>query len=229
MEKLKNVKNNGLQSFNPSTPQLFKDSAIREMLRRRHAAVPPLSEDFEEKLFSAYKQRKKERLALTSNTRVSHSRRKLILWPSIAAAATVALLLMLRMFLPMPEGESRMRGGGGSLPESSSPLAQVHTSSVKDITAPIEPTSSVSSLSEVSPKKKHKTHKRKSRVITQEEVTDNTVAVASEYNAEEQSLQVATRGTVALNGHLNDIRQKVRDDVPFYNLAMANVNNELYD
>ena len=43
-----------LQSFNPSTPQLFKDSAIREMLRRRHAAVPPLSDSFEEKLFAAY-------------------------------------------------------------------------------------------------------------------------------------------------------------------------------
>ena len=73
----------------------FKDPAIREMLRRRHAAVPPLSDDFEEKLFVAYEQRKKERLALTSNTRASHSRRELILWPSIAAAATVALLLML--------------------------------------------------------------------------------------------------------------------------------------
>lgn len=208
----------------------FKDPAIREMLRRRHAAVPPLSDSFEEKLFAAYEQRK--RLQKRRNVR------RLTLWPSIAAAATVALLLTLRMFLPLPEPEkkwpdlqskSRMRGGGGSLPESSSPLAQVHTSSVKDITAPIEPTSSVSSLSEVSPKKKHKTHKRKSRVITQEEVTDNTVAVASEYNAEEQSLQVATRGTVALSSHLNDIRQKVRDDVPFYNLAMANVNNELYD
>lgn len=73
----------------------FKDSAIREMLRRRHAAVPPLSDDFEEKLFSAYEQRKKEQLALTSHTRVPHSRRHLILWPSIAAAATVALLLTL--------------------------------------------------------------------------------------------------------------------------------------
>lgn len=75
-----------LQSFNPSTPQLFKDSAIREMLRRRHAAVPPLSEDFEEKLFAAYEQRK--RLQKRRNVR------RLILWPSIAAAATVALLLV---------------------------------------------------------------------------------------------------------------------------------------
>ena len=84
MEKLKNEKNNGFQSFNPSTPQLFKDSAIREMLRRRHAAVPPLSDSFEEKLFAAYERQQRQ-----------HKMRRLIIWPSIATAATVALLLTL--------------------------------------------------------------------------------------------------------------------------------------
>ena len=64
----------------------FKDPAIREMLRRRHAAVPPLSDDFEEKLFAAYEQRK--RLQKRRNVR------RLSLWPSMAAAATVALLLV---------------------------------------------------------------------------------------------------------------------------------------
>ena len=192
MEKLKNEKNNGLQSFNPSTPQLFKDSAIREMLRRRHAAVPPLSDSFEEKLFAAYEQRKKEQLALTSHTRVPHSRRHLILWPSIAAAATVALLLTFRMFLPMPEGESRMRGGGGSLPESSSQMAQVPTPSVNIISSPKEPISPPPSLSEASSKEKHKTHRKTSRVITQEEVTDNSIATASEEKTEEHNIAVAS-------------------------------------
>jgi hypothetical protein len=177
MEKLKNGKNNGLQSFNPSTPQLFKDSAIREMLRRRHAAVPPLSDDFEEKLFSAYEQRKKEQLALTSHTRVPHSRRHLILWPSIAAAATVALLLTLH-FTRQPVGESQM--------------AQLPTSSVKDITAPIEKASPAPILSEASPKEGHKTCKRKNRVISQEEVTDNSIATASEEKTEEHNIAVAS-------------------------------------
>ena len=71
------------------------------MLRRRHAAVPPLSDDFEEKLFSAYEQRKKEQLALTSHTRVPHSRRHLILWPSIAAAAVGVLLLTFSQSAPV--------------------------------------------------------------------------------------------------------------------------------
>lgn len=169
MEKLKNGKNNGLQSFNPSTPQLFKDSAIREMLRRRHAAVPPLSDDFEEKLFAAYEQRK--RLQKRRNVR------RLILWPSIAAAATVALLLTL-CFIRQPVNESQM--------------AQLPTSSVKDITAPIEKTSPAPSLSEASPKEEHKTYKRKNRVITQEEVTENTIPTASEEKTEEHNIAVAS-------------------------------------
>jgi len=177
MEKLKNEKNNGLQSFNPSTPQLFKDSAIREMLRRRHAAVPPLSDSFEEKLFSAYEQRKKEQLALTSHTRVPHSRRHLILWPSIAAAATVALLLTLH-FTRQPVSESQM--------------AQVPTPSVNIISSPKEPISPTPSLSEASSKEKHKTHRKTSRVITQEEVTDNSIATASEEKTEEHNIAVAS-------------------------------------
>ena len=179
----------------------FKDPAIREMLRRKHAAVPPLSDNFEEKLFAAYEQRKKEQLALTSHTRVPHSRRHLILWPSIAAAATVALLLTFRMFLPLPEPEkkwpdlqskSHSWGGDGSLPESSSQMAQLPTSSVKDITAPIEKASPTPSLSEASSKEKHKTHRKTSRVITQEEVTDNSIATASEEKTEEHNIAVAS-------------------------------------
>lgn len=64
--------------------QTFKDPAIREMLRRRHAAVPPLSDSFEEKLFAAYERQQRQ-----------HKMRRLIIWPSIAAAAIVALLLTL--------------------------------------------------------------------------------------------------------------------------------------
>ena len=65
--------------------QAFKDTAIREALRRRHAAVPPLPEDFDEKVLAAYERQKKEQ----------HSRLKLILWPSIAAAACIAIAFLL--------------------------------------------------------------------------------------------------------------------------------------
>ena len=107
-------------------------------------------------------------------------------------------------------------------------MAQVPTSSVKDVTTPIEKASPVLNLSEASPKKEHKTHKKKSRVITQEEVTDNSIASTSEENIEE-SLAVVTKGTVALSSHLNEIRQRVRENVPSYNLAIAEVKNNLYD
>ena len=65
--------------------QAFKDTAIREALRRRHATVPLLPEDFDEKVLAAYERQKKEQ----------HSRLKLILWPSIAAAACIAIAFLL--------------------------------------------------------------------------------------------------------------------------------------
>lgn len=100
MEKLKNKKNNGLQSFSPSTPQLFKDSAIREMLRRRHAAVPPLSDSFEEKLFAAYEQRhRSHKSGVPMPNRPLTVRR--FLWPSIAAAAVGVLLLTFSQSAPV--------------------------------------------------------------------------------------------------------------------------------
>lgn len=159
MEKLKNGKNNGLQSFNPSTPQLFKDSAIREMLRRRHAAVPPLSDGFEEKLLAAYERQ--------------HKMRRLIIWPSIATAATVALLLTLHF---------------AKQPVSTTQLAKTQPPSVNIIVSPKEPSAPTHILSEASSKEKPKTHKRETRVTTQKGVTDNSTATAVEENTEEQHL-----------------------------------------
>ena len=212
MEKLKNGKKEVLQpfnplilqSFNPSTPQLFKDSAIREMLRRRHAAVPPLSDGFEEKLFAAYERQQRQ-----------HKMRRLIIWPSIATAAAAAVLLLMLHFAKQPV--------------STTQLAKTQPPSVNIIVSPKEPSAPTYILSEASPKEEHKTYKRKKRVITQEEVTENTIPTASEEKTEEQHLTGTTRGTVALNGHLNDIRQKVRENVPTYDLAMDNIQKYYYD
>ena len=62
----------------------FSDTDIREALRRHFAAMPPLSDDFNDKLFAALNRKKRQR-----------KMRRLIIWPSIAAAAIVALLLTL--------------------------------------------------------------------------------------------------------------------------------------
>ena len=78
--------------------QTFKDTAIREMLRRRHAAVLPLSKDFEEKLFAAYEQRQQQ--MPTPHNHASRSYRKFILWLSVAAAAAVVLLLGIDLLTP---------------------------------------------------------------------------------------------------------------------------------
>ena len=145
----------------------FRDPALREALRRLYSTPPQLPADFADKFHEAAMQQYWRRRNV----------RRLVLWPSIAAAATVALLLTLH-FTRQPVGESQM--------------AQLPTSSVKDITAPIEKASPAPILSEASPKEGHKTCKRKNRVISQEEVTDNSIATASEEKTEEHNLAVAS-------------------------------------
>ena len=67
--------------------ETFKDTAIREALRRIHANVPPLSDDFDEKLFAKLEQRRRQRRI-----------RRLVLWPSIAAAAVAACIAIAFVF-----------------------------------------------------------------------------------------------------------------------------------
>ena len=143
--------------------QTFKDPAIREMLRRRHAAVPPLSDSFEEKLFAAYERQQRQ-----------HKMRRLIIWPSIATAAAAAVLLLMLHFAKQPV--------------STTQLAKTQPPSVNIIVSPKEPSAPTHILSEASSKEKHKTHRKTSRVITQKEVTDNSTATAVEENTEEQHL-----------------------------------------
>ena len=66
--------------------QAFQDTGLREALRRRQAAMPPLPDDFDAKVLAAYEQQQRRRKV-----------RRLIVWPSIAAAATIALLLVLNL------------------------------------------------------------------------------------------------------------------------------------
>ena len=60
----------------------FKDPLIREALRQIRANVPPLSDDFNEKLFAKLEQRRRQRRI-----------RRLVLWPSIAAAVAARIAI----------------------------------------------------------------------------------------------------------------------------------------
>ena len=73
--------------------QYFKDQNIREALRRIQATLPPPSEDFDERVLAAY-------ASLQQQRRRSRTRR-LIIWPSIAAAAVGVLLLTFSQSAPV--------------------------------------------------------------------------------------------------------------------------------
>ena len=73
--------------------QYFKDQNIREALRRIQATLPPPSEDFDERVLAAYANQQLQR-------RRSRTRR-LIFWPSIAAAAVGVLLLTFSQSAPV--------------------------------------------------------------------------------------------------------------------------------
>ena len=64
--------------------QTFRDTGLREALRRRQAAMPPLPDDFDARVLAACERRQRHRNV-----------RRLIVWPSIAAAACVAIAFVL--------------------------------------------------------------------------------------------------------------------------------------
>ena len=179
----------------------FTETDLREALRQLFPNPPQLPDDFAQRIYEAAQRQKHRRNV-----------RRLILWPSIAAAATVALLLVLHI---------------AKQPTNTMQLAKTQLPSINIISSPKEPTSPAPSLSEASPKKKHKTHNRKSKVIAQEEVTDNSVATAVEENVEEKSLAVVTKGTVVISSHINEIRQRMRENRSSYDLALTSLNIDM--
>jgi hypothetical protein len=189
----------------------FSDTDIREALRRHFAAMPPLSDDFNDKLFAALNRKKRQR-----------KMRRLIIWPSIAAAATVALLLTL---LPASEPQDRPQ------------LAKVQNPRM--ITDDLE---KVDSPSDKEPQDigearrgKGKTsgfrqsqRKRKSadETLQAEEAASNSASASSTSDIAERSL--AEENSLPLSRHRDDMRSRIRKEFDTPSLTM-NSQNHVYE
>ena len=187
----------------------FSDTDIREALRRHYAALPSLSDDFNEKLFAALNRKKRQR-----------KMRRLIIWPSIAAAATVALLLTL---LPASESQDRPQ------------LAKVQNPRM--ITDDLE---KVDSPSDKEPQDigearrgKGKTsgfrqsqRKRKSadETLQAEEAASNSASASSTSDIAERSL--AEENSLPLSRHRDDMRSRIRKEFDTPSLTMNSQNHE---
>ena len=187
----------------------FSDTDIREALRRHYAALPSLSDDFNDKLFAALNRKKRQR-----------KMRRLIIWPSIAAAATVALLLTL---LPASESQDRPQ------------LAKVQNPRM--ITDDLE---KVDSPSDKEPQDigearrgKGKTsgfrqsqRKRKSadETLQAEEAASNSASASSTSDIAERSL--AEENSLPLSRHRDDMRSRIRKEFDTPSLTMNSQNHE---
>ena|GEM_PF-2428590 len=187
----------------------FSDTDIREALRRHFAAMPPLSDDFNDKLFAALNRKKRQR-----------KMRRLIIWPSIAAAATVALLLTL---LPASEPQDRPQ------------LAKVQNPRM--ITDDLE---KVDSPSDKEPQDigearrgKGKTsgfrqsqRKRKSadETLQAEEAASNSASASSTSDIAERSL--AEENSLPLSRHRDYMRSRIRKEFDTPSLTMNSQNHE---
>ena len=199
--------------------QAFKDTAIREALRRRHAAVPPLPDDFDEKVLAAYERQKKEQ----------HSRLKLILWPSIAAAACIVIAFLL--------------GNGVTNP----PNLESQVINIKHQTSNIEPQTNTAPIAVGTPSEREETAsttqdmvnkiKEKESYFALIEEEQPTVQGAYDYIAETSETSDSLLPAVApapepLMAAIDQEEEaEPEEDMPIYNeadLPITNMENYLY-
>ena len=154
--------------------QAFKDTAIREALRRRHAAVPPLPDDFDEKVLAAYERQKKEQ----------HSRLKLILWPSIAAAACIAIAFLL--------------GNGVTNPSN----LESQVTNIKHQTSNIEPQTNTAPIAVGTPSEREETASTKQEMVNKIKEKKSYFALIEE---EQPTVQGAPEVVSVLNETQNDL------------------------
>ena len=178
----------------------FSDTDIREALRRHFAAMPPLSDDFNDKLFAALNRKKRQR-----------KMRRLIIWPSIAAAATVALLLTL---LPASE------------PQHNAVIAQVQPKVVNQSPVAAHPEDSVEPAPVVVSHKVEKKTYRHSEPATQEmaPAEPELAPVAEEEPVVEEQFSRSRMEYVAANR--DDMRRRINEQ---YETLFSLTNNEKTD
>ena len=178
----------------------FSDTDIREALRRHFAAMPPLSDDFNDKLFAALNRKKRQR-----------KMRRLIIWPSIAAAATVALLLTL---LPASE------------PQHNAVIAQMQPEAVNQSPVAAHPEDSAEPAPVAVPHKVEKKTHRHSEPATQEmaPAEPELAPVAEEEPVVEEQFSRSRMEYVAANR--DDMRRRINEQ---YETLFSLTNNENTD
>ncbi|MBP5360170.1 MAG: hypothetical protein J6129_01635 [Bacteroidaceae bacterium] len=188
-------------------------------MRRRHAAVPPLPDDFDEKVLAAYERQKKEQ----------HSRLKLILWPSIAAAACIAIAFLL--------------GNGVTNP----PNLESQVINIKPQTSNIEPQTNTAPIAVGTPPEREETAsttqdmvnkiKEKESYFALIEEEQPTVQGAYDYIAETSETSDSLLPAVApapepLMAAIDQEEEaEPEEDMPIYNeadLPITNMENYLY-
>ena len=178
----------------------FSDTDIREALRRHFAAMPPLSDDFNDKLFAALNRKKRQR-----------KMRRLIIWPFIAAAATVALLLTL---LPASE------------PQHNAVIAQVQPKVVNQSPVAAHPEESVEPAPVAIPHKaERKTHRHSEPAIQEMAPAEPELApVVEEEPVVEEQFSRSRMEYVAANR--DDMRRRINEQ---YETLFSLTNNENTD
>ena len=178
----------------------FSDTDIREALRRHFAAMPPLSDDFNDKLFTALNRKKRQR-----------KMRRLIIWPSIAAAATVALLLTL---LPASE------------PQHNAVIAQVQPEVANQSPKAAQPETSEEPAPVAIPHKAERKAPRHSEPATQEmaPAEPELAPVAEEEPVVEEQFSRSRMEYVAANR--DDMRRRINEQ---YETLFSLTNNEKTD
>ena len=187
----------------------FSDTDIREALRRHYAALPPLSDDFDEKMLAALNRKKRQR-----------KMRRLIIWPSMAAAATVALLLTL---LPASESQDRPQLAKVQNPRMiTDDLEKVDSPSDKEPQDIGEARRGKGKTSGF----RQSQRKRKSadETLQAEEAASNSASASSTSDIAERSL--AEENSLPLSRHRDDMRSRIRKEFDTPSLTMNSQNHE---
>lgn len=187
----------------------FSDTDIREALRRHFAAMPPLSDDFNDKLFAALNRKKRQRKV-----------RCLIIWPSIAAAATVALLLTL---FPTSEPQDRPQLAKVQNPRMiTDDLEKVYSPSDKEPQGIGEARRGKGKTSGF----RQSQRKRKSadETLQAEEAASNSASASSASDIAERSL--AEENSLPLSRHRDDMRSRICKEFDTPSLTMNSQNHE---
>ena len=185
----------------------FTEEEIREVLQRRYSSMPALSGDFCERVLAAHERQQRRGKV-----------RRLILWPSIAAAAAVALLLVLNMERP-----------------ATTHLAQ-HTETPASISDPEKMNNTTRVEEEETPAAEEKVRYKPKKRVSSPPIKKEVPAVAEQLDEEIESPSAAPQEEAAPDGtppfplllyaHRDEMRQRMAEEYDIPSLVMTNINHD---